>query len=115
MVEGLTNRIVVDGLGLQPVPSGFRTYVAAYEALAEMLVFDVLEFWPHLWLFPPGSVSTAFVSVLDNVLTSTDRPSMDRREQARLFIVARGIFGTRDAMDKPNADALIAAWEKARP
>jgi hypothetical protein len=113
MVEGLTLVLTVDELGLQPMISTYRFYVAAYRSLATVLEIDIEQFWRAIWSVPAGDVRTMFMPIVGRILREQRSQQLESAQLARLAGFAARYFGTDRMRESPDEHAMMSTWRRA--
>lgn len=114
LAEGLA-RILAEALGLQPVLASFDHYVAAYRTLAVALGISAEELWRRLWGYPVGTVATAFMHEVEDVLARHGHSPLVPVQRVRLFARARSVFSTTNSVQSPDEDSLLQGWREVLP
>lgn len=112
VVEGLTRRVTVELLGLQPLLLDYHPYVAAYRALARTLDLEVERLWRQLWTVPAGGIGHSLVDGLERSLAEHGRAPLNALRRQRIAILARRLFATERGREQPDVEVLMATWKQ---
>jgi hypothetical protein len=108
LAEGLARLVTRDRAGIAIREQSYTVYVAAYQALADVLAISAETLWRGLWELPPGGVRRSFLDVVVNGFGH-----LTNRQLRALRLRAETVFATSRAGEVDIDRAILRReWER---